>query len=82
MDRLSVMSFWGSPDGRFVGASISGSEWQTWAALAVVTLAVAGLVWRTFFRKKPPGCGDGACSAVSGEVRKLQRQLKAQERRN
>ena len=48
------------------------AELQTYAALAVVAGAVAGLVWRVVRRRREPGCG-GSCGAVSPEMKALRR---------
>jgi hypothetical protein len=51
------------------------STLQTTIALAIVALA-AGLLLRSWFRKrKHPGCGD-SCGAVSPEIKELQARLK------
>ena len=52
------------------------SELQTIAALGLVALAAAYLLRTWFGPKKQSGCA-GSCGAVSPEVRKLQRQLRA-----
>ncbi|HYP18072.1 MAG TPA: hypothetical protein VEQ65_12745 [Opitutus sp.] len=49
-------------------------EIQTLLALAVVALAVGGLVWRSLARRRNPGCGTD-CGAVSPELKRLQSQL-------
>jgi hypothetical protein len=51
------------------------AEMQTYAALAVVFLAVAGLVWRLVARRRESGCG-GSCGAVSREMKELRRKLR------
>jgi len=57
-----------------------GSQWQTIAALAVVAIAFGWLVLRGFAKTKSgAGCGGGACSAVSKDVKKLQAHVKAQQ---
>ena len=48
---------------------------QTIAALVIVALAAAYLVYAYFKKRRSPGCGDN-CGAVSPEVKKLQAQLK------
>jgi len=48
------------------------SSLQTLIALAVVALAAAFLLRSWLRKKKSPGCGD-SCSAVSPEVKKLQK---------
>ena len=50
---------------------------QTVIALALVALAAALLVRGAIRRRRNPGCGsNGACGAVSPEVRKLQAGLR------
>jgi hypothetical protein len=51
-------------------------EVQTLIALTVVALVAVWLVRRAFRKERPPGCGGGACGAVSPEVKKLQARLK------
>jgi len=37
-------------------------QFQTVAALAIVAIAASALAWRSFAKKKKPGCGsDCAC---------------------
>ena len=48
---------------------------QTLIALGIVLIAAA-LLLRSWFGKKKPGCASEGCSAVSPEIRKLQKQLK------
>lgn len=51
---------------------------QTFVALAIVALAAGALLWRTLRRDPVKGCGsNGACGAVSPEVRKLRARLKS-----
>ena len=50
------------------------SSFQTIIALGVVLLAASLLLW-SWLGKKKSGCA-GACSAVSPELKKLQKQLK------
>lgn len=51
---------------------------QTFVALAVVAIAVIALLWRTLRRDPAKGCGsNGACGAVSPEVKKLRARLKS-----
>ena len=52
------------------------SSLQSIAALVLVALAVAYLVWNFLRRKKQPGCGSEGCGAVSPELKKLQAKLK------
>ena len=52
------------------------TTFQTYAALAVVLLAVAFLVWNFFLKRKSSGCGGESCGAVSPEIKKLQAKLK------
>ena len=52
------------------------STLQSIAALALVLLAVAYLVWNFFLKRKPPGCSSGGCGAISPELKKLQAKLK------
>ncbi|ACB74158.1 FeoB-associated Cys-rich membrane protein [Opitutus terrae] len=47
---------------------------QTILALLVVALAIGGLVWRAYNKRKNPGCGSD-CGAVSPELKRLQKQL-------
>lgn len=50
---------------------------QTLLALALAALAAGYLLWSWFGPRKKSGCGhNGACGAVSPEVRKLQAHLK------
>jgi len=49
---------------------------QTFLALALVALAAVWLIWRSFGKRKKPGCGSEGCGAVSPEVKKLQARLK------
>lgn len=49
-------------------------EVQSILALLVVALAVAGLLWRSYRKRKQPGCGT-ECGAVSPEIKRLQKQL-------
>ncbi len=51
------------------------SSLQTLIALGVVLLAAA-LLLRSWFGKKKSGCASDGCSAVSPEIKKLQKQLK------
>jgi hypothetical protein len=51
------------------------SDFQTFAALAVVALTAMWFVARAIARRKGPSCGDG-CGAVSPEVKALQARLK------
>ena len=51
---------------------------QSTVALAVVALAAGWLAWRALRRDPAKGCGsNGACGAVSPEVRKLRARLKS-----
>jgi len=60
----------------FVVTPPMSSTLQTVIALAIVAVA-AGLLLRSWFRKKPSsGCGSESCSAVSPEIKKLQAKLK------
>lgn len=44
-------------------------DWQTWAALAVVALTAAIMMYRVFLRKKA-GCGAGCgCDALKPKAR-------------
>ncbi len=53
-------------------------EAQTLIALAVVAVAAVALLWRTLRRDPAKGCGsNGACGAVSPEVKKLRARLKS-----
>lgn len=53
------------------------SELQTVVALSLVALAAGYLLWTWFGPKKnKSGCGDGACGAVSPEVKRLQKHLR------
>ena len=36
-------------------------NWQTPAAIAIVLLALAGLVRGAIMKRKKPGCGGGCC---------------------
>lgn len=49
-------------------------EVQTLLALLVVALAIGGLAWRAYAKRKNPGCGS-ECGAVSPELKRLQKQL-------
>ena len=50
---------------------------QTLLALGLAALAAGYLLWSWFGPKKKSGCGhDGACGAVSPEVKQLQARLK------
>jgi len=49
---------------------------QTIAALVIVALVAAWLLWRALFRRGAGGCGGGECHAISPEVKKLQARLK------
>jgi hypothetical protein len=46
------------------------------AALAIVALAAAWLLWRAFRGRGSGSCGNGECHAVSPEVKKLKAKLK------
>ena len=60
----------------FVGQLLMSSSLQTILALGLVALA-AGLLLRSWFgKKKSSGCASEGCSAVSPEIKKLQKQLK------
>jgi amino acid transporter len=62
--------------GVFRGFSMS-AEVQTILALGLVALAAGYLLWTWFGpKKKKSGCGDGACGAVSPEVKRLQKRLR------
>jgi hypothetical protein len=50
------------------------AELQTVLALAIVALAIAGLVARAIRRRRNPGCGSD-CGAVSPELKRLQAKL-------
>jgi uncharacterized protein YciW len=50
--------------------------WQTVVALAIVALAAIALLIGWFRKRRKPGCGNDACSAVSPEVKELQSRLK------
>jgi len=40
------------------------AQLQSYVALAIVLVAIIWMAWRTFGRKKKPGCGGGCgCSA-------------------
>ena len=52
------------------------SSTQTILALVVVVLAAAWLLRGWFAKKKSSGCASEGCSAVSPEIKKLQKQLK------
>jgi hypothetical protein len=53
-------------------------EIQTVIALAIVALTVGWLVLRTLRRDPARGCGsNGACGAVSPEIKKLRARLKS-----
>lgn len=52
------------------------SDFQTLAAFGLVALAATYLLWTWFGPKKKSGCA-GSCGAVSPEVKKLQRHLRA-----
>ena len=48
-------------------------EVQSFLALGIVAVAAAGLIWRTFAKRKNPGCG-GDCGCASSELKaKLKR---------
>ena len=49
---------------------------QTISALAIVALAVGGLLWRALSSRGVGGCGNEECRAISPEVKKLRRRLK------
>lgn len=49
----------------------SGNEWQTWAALVVVTLTFAIFVFRAFSRRKTGCCGKGCGCAASKMPKEL-----------
>jgi hypothetical protein len=49
---------------------------QTIIVFAAVVLAVAFLLRSWFGKKKSAGCGNGSCSAVSPEIKKLRSKLK------
>ncbi len=49
---------------------------QTLIALGLVALALAFLLRSWFGKKKISGCDSAGCSAVSPEVKKLQKRLK------
>ncbi|SDR95322.1 FeoB-associated Cys-rich membrane protein [Opitutus sp. GAS368] len=49
---------------------------QTIIALAIVAVTVAWFAWRSFAKRKNPGCGSEGCAAVSPEVKKLRAKLK------
>ena len=52
------------------------SDLQTILAFGLVALAASYLLWTWFGpKKKKSGCGDGACGAVSPEVKQLQKRL-------
>ncbi|HRE08650.1 MAG TPA: hypothetical protein PKX00_23720 [Opitutaceae bacterium] len=59
----------------FLSAATARESWQTPVALGVVAGAVLWLVWRTWFARKPTGCGGGACAAISPEVKRLKARL-------
>ena len=52
------------------------SSLQTLIALGLVGLAAAWLLRGCFAKKKSSGCTSEGCSAVSPEIKKLQKQLK------
>jgi hypothetical protein len=43
-------------------------SFQTIAALAIVALAVTGLIWRSVAKSAKPGCGGG-CGCPSSEIK-------------
>lgn len=49
---------------------------QTIIAFGIVALAATLLLRSWFGKKKPSGCGNESCSAVSPEIKKLQAKLK------
>ena len=51
------------------------SSLQTLISLGIVLIAAA-LLLRSWFGKKKPGCASEGCSAVSPEIKKLQKRLK------
>lgn len=52
------------------------ADLQTFAALAIVALAAAWLVWRSIAKRRGSACGSDHCSAVSREVKNLRSRLK------
>ena len=44
------------------------SSFQTIAALAIVAVAVAWLLWRTLSKRNKPGCGGG-CGCPASEIK-------------
>jgi hypothetical protein len=50
------------------------AELQSILALAIVVIAVVGLVVRAVRKRRQPGCGHD-CGAVSPEVKRLQARL-------
>jgi len=61
-------------------AAVEGADWQTVGALVVVAIAVVWLFWRGLRSRKSTGCGGGACSAVSPEIKKLKSQISGKRR--
>lgn len=53
---------------------------QTVLALAVVAAVIGAFAYRAFRRRSRAGCGSEGCSAVSGDVRKLQAHLRRTEK--
>jgi hypothetical protein len=51
-------------------------NWQTLATLALVAAAMVFLLRGAFRRRKHPGCSNGACGAVSQDVKRLQAHLR------
>ncbi len=41
---------------------------QTYFALAVVVVAITGLLWRSWAKRKNPGCGND-CGCASSELK-------------
>jgi hypothetical protein len=52
------------------------ASFQTIAALGVVALTVALLIFSSFKKRSSSGCGGGSCGAVSPEIKKLRAKLK------